>query len=121
MPRLADFFSWATAAETGLEQEAGSTIDAYKRQAAEESAHVVTSQLGAKIVELCAKGWKGTATSLAKEIAIGLSAREIGNELRGIAPDLRREGFSIRIRKSNGKQVIELGTKNTAGLVEVTP
>ena len=119
MPRLADFFSWATAAESGLGQETGSAITAYKRQAAEESAHVVTSQLGAKIVELCNKAWNGTAGKLAEEIGIGLSARQIANHLREIAPDLRREGYSVRFKKTDGMRIIELGVRSPAVLVEV--
>ena len=111
MPRLADLFSWATAAETGLGQEAGSTIAAYRRQAQEESAHVVNSQLGAKIIELCGKSWKGTAAKLASEIGLGMSAQKTSNELREIAPDLRQTGYSIVFRKSNGIGVIELGAK----------
>ncbi len=64
MPRLADFFSWATAAEQGLAIPPGSTIDAFKQQAAEESLHVEETQFGREIVKLCKRGGKGPPKSL---------------------------------------------------------
>jgi hypothetical protein len=111
LPRLADFFAWATAAESGLGLKTGRAIDAFERQANEEAAQVVDTPFGQKIMELCSKGWKGSAAELANKVKLGMSAIEISNELRSIAPNLRRNGFNIKRSRSNGKRFIELTTK----------
>jgi hypothetical protein len=108
MPRLADLFSWATAAEPAWGIPEGSAIESLKRQATEESQHVKDCQFGRELIELAKKGFSGTARELAAAIDYGLTPREIANELRVIAPDLRRNGLAVEFRKSNGAKLIEL-------------
>jgi hypothetical protein len=108
MPRLADLFSWATAAEPAFGLTPGSAIEAIKRQSAEESSHVADDQFGRDVIKLAEAGWKGTAAELAGAMTVHVKPREASNRLREIAPDLRRNGVVVEFRKSNGSRIIEL-------------
>jgi hypothetical protein len=109
MPRLADLFSWATAAEAGLGVPTGSAIAAFRQQQAEESALATESEFAKSVIRLCKTGWSGTANDLADAVSSELGAQQISNSLREIAPDLRRAGHTIDFVKSNGKKLIRLG------------
>jgi hypothetical protein len=109
MPRMADLFSWATAAEPALGLKPGSAIEALKRQSREQSAEVTESQFARAIIKLSKKGWQGTATELAKQVELGQSAQKVGSDLREIAPDLRQQGYVVEFRRSNGEGRITLG------------
>jgi hypothetical protein len=108
MPRMADVFAWATAAEPSFGLEAGSAIKALQQQASEESAHIVDDSFAVAIAKLATAGWTGTAATLASVLPIHSTARGASNRLRELAPDLRRNGFSVVFRKSNGTKIIEL-------------
>lgn len=115
MPRLADLFSWATAAERGLGLKDGAVIDSQKRQSNEQSEHVKDDPFAATIIRMCGEAWKGTPAELANAVNITLpdklSARKIGSTLRQYAPDLRRLGYVIDYGKNNGVRYITLGKR----------
>ena len=118
MPRLADIFSWITAAEPALGIPVGSAIAAFNRQAAEESKHVAASPLASAIRELCAAGFVGTASQIVDRFPhLELSAREASSKLREIAPDLRRQGCRITFRKSNGDRLVQLSMATTERVI----
>jgi len=120
MPRLADLFSWATAAEQALEIPAGSAIAAVKRQAAEESQHIFDDSFGQQIIKLCKEGFKGSASdlrsALAKRVALPPehNPKAIAKHLREIAPDLRRNGYCVSFSRHKDKRIIELASESTA-------
>lgn len=114
MPRMADLFSWATAAEPAYGLEPGSAIEAVKRQASEESGHAVESPFAKAIIGLCREGFSGSAAEIAARIPeLDLSARQVGSLLREIAPDLRRLGHYVKLRKSNGNKIVELSASGS--------
>lgn len=122
MPRMADVFSWATAAEPAFGLDAGSAIEAIKRQATEESEHALESVFALAIIELCKDGFEGSASELARELPhLDLSAREAASELREVAPDLRRQGYMIVFRRSRGRKIISLSACTPASQTASEP
>lgn len=107
-PRMSDFVTWATAAEPGLGLKSGTILSAFLRVQGEQSEQVTDTPFAQKVLAICENGFKGTATELAKRLANGMSGQKASNELREIAPDLRKSGCRVEFRKSNGKNVIEL-------------
>lgn len=117
MPRLADLFTWVTAAEPALGLPSGSAIEALKRQSVEESEHVTDSQFARAIVQLCEEGFDGIASDIVDRFpALDLNFRQVGSQLREIAPDLRRQGYIVATRKSGNRRKIQLSTEPASHL-----
>jgi hypothetical protein len=109
LPRMADFASWAVAAESGLGCEEGAFLAAYQGNRAQ--AHdlaLEASPIAGAIQTLAAREpWKGTAAELLTELG-GLAAealkkgktwpttyRQLGSALRRVAPSLREVGVLV--------------------------
>ena len=45
---------------------------------------------------------------LTHKVRLGMTANEMGSQLREIAPDVRRAGYIVKFGKSNGNRFIEL-------------
>jgi hypothetical protein len=111
MPRLADLFSWATAAERGFCLDDGAVLAAYKRQREHETNQTIAeSPFAQRIIKICMgdKGFRGTPQELSERLNQRQTAREVGCNLREIAPDLRRAGYVVEFGRSNGKRFITL-------------
>jgi hypothetical protein len=54
------------------------------------------------------KGFRGTPQELSERLNQRQTAREVGCNLREIAPDLRRAGYVVEFGRSNGKRFITL-------------
>jgi hypothetical protein len=122
MPRMADLFSWATAAEQGLGLESGSILAAFNEQQSQETAaSVLETRFAQAIMELAAKGFCGTATEIAHRIQQGQTAQEVGNELSEIAPSLRKAGYVVDSHKSHGKKIFELSKQSAVVVPPITP
>lgn len=109
MPRMSDFVVWATAAEKGLGLPDLSILTAFERCQSEQSGQVTESQLAQKLIQICKEGFKGTASELSERVRLGMSAKEIGSQVREIAPDLRSGGYKVTFGKTGGARYIELG------------
>jgi len=122
MPRMADFATWATAAEPALPVAEGAFLSAYSRN--RESAvdlAIEASPVGTALVQLVQEGehWAGTATELL--VALGeivgekssrrqgwpASPRGLAAALRRLQPELRRRGVEITTtRTERCRQII---------------
>jgi len=113
IPRLADVFTWAIAAEERL--GCGSILEAYKEQRAEAvDLSLDENPFAKKIIAICKEGFDGSPEDLTKMVKLGLTSREIGNQIRDIAPDLRTLGFVVQVGKSGGKRFVRLGKQGKA-------
>ena len=117
LPRMADFASWATAAEAGLGLPAGAVMAAYNgnRAAANEIA-LESSPIAALVIALVRERgeWSGTATDLLQAMAGRAedwakrakawprTARAMGGALRRVAPNLRKAGMRIEFSRAAG-------------------
>jgi hypothetical protein len=109
MPRLADLFSWITAAESTLGIETGSAIKAINRQADEEATYSLDDPFIRDIIPLCSQGFHDSPTELAKRLGTVYTSKGAGNKVREYAPSLRKLGYTVDWRKSNGVRKIKLG------------
>jgi hypothetical protein len=109
VPRLADFARWVVAAEPSLGWKPGTFLAAYRRAIGASSAAILEDSLVARsIAKLVAnKEWNGSATSLLAALS-GLATEEerksktwpatpraLSGEIRRLAPDLRRVGYTV--------------------------
>jgi hypothetical protein len=117
LPRMADFATWATAAEAGLGLPTGAVMAAYNgnRAAANEIA-LESSQLAGLVMALVRErgAWSGTATDLLQAMegraddwakrarAWPPTARGISGALRRIAPNLRKAGMRVEFSRAAG-------------------
>ena len=110
-PRLIDFGIWATAAEAGLGLAPGSVMAAYWSNRRDTSGLVLDNDLARDILERCQDGFKGTALELAHKIQWQTDAsdlKEMGKQLRYMAPALEEAGLAISFGRSNGKRTITI-------------
>jgi len=107
-PRMSDFVTWATAAEPGLGLKEGTILNAFLRVQEEQSGQVTEDRFAQKVLGIAGEGFRGTATELADKLGVGLTGHQVSNQLREIAPDLRKAGCSVEFRRSHGKKLIEL-------------
>jgi hypothetical protein len=116
LPRMADFASWAVAAEPGLRLEEGVFIKAYavNRDAAHGLA-LDASPIAAAVRTLAALGaWQGTAAEMLEALAAiaddttkrakgwPATPRALGSALRRIAPNLRAVGVTVEFTDDPG-------------------
>jgi hypothetical protein len=109
LPRMADFATWATAAETGFGLQPGGFMAAYasNRDAANETA-LESSPVAKHILQVAESGdWEGTAGELLEHIEGMASdaekrgktwpknARSLSGQLKRLAPNLRAVGVEI--------------------------
>ena len=126
-PRMADFATWATAAEPAFGVKGVSFAEAYKgnRESANDLVLDAT-QVAQAVKSLLADGsFKGTATDLLTALNQKISeetrrekswpknGRGLSNHLRRLAPNLRQVGVSIKFDLHDGrgkdkKRVIQL-------------
>ena len=108
-PRLADFGKWATAAEQGLGLPGGSVMAAYWTNREDTSGIVLDNDLARAL--LAVGTFKGSALELAQKIGWSTAAndlKEMGKQLRYMAPALEESGLSVAFARSNGKRLIVL-------------
>ncbi len=117
LPRMADFATWATAAEGALGLSAGAFMEAYSGNRADANyisleAEPVVAPLMAFLEEAGGK-WNGSASDLLEALNAGLPdeaqirAREwpkradkLSGRLKRIAPNLRKEGIDIQFARA---------------------
>jgi len=123
LPRMADFATWAMAAEPALGLARGVFMGVYTGNRDEANALVLESSPVATLIQQIAKGkeWSGTATDLLNELTELASEktrelkswpktpRTLSNVLRKLAPNLRAVGVDMNFAPSGGKRVISLG------------
>jgi hypothetical protein len=111
LPRMADFATWVTAAESALPWPAGGFLEAYAenattaRDVALESS-IIADAVRDLAVERSSYGWQGTASQLLQDLeryapeAVRRrewprTPRKLSGELRRLAPTLRSVGVDI--------------------------
>ena len=109
-PRMADFAKWSTALETAARWPAGSFLDAYASNRAEQvRAFVEADYIASHLLQFMEdrKEWTGTPTDLydrladlatdttKRQRAWPKSANVLGRRLREAAPSLNRSGIEI--------------------------
>jgi len=139
LPRMADFASWAVAAEPGLGLEDGAFLDAYA--ANRDAAHglaLEASSIAAAVRALAAReAWQGTAAELLAALSAMVAdaatrargwpatPRALGSALRRIAPNLWAVGVDVVFERQpgSGQRLIRIRTR-TGGdscVTTVTP
>jgi hypothetical protein len=118
-PRMADFATWATAAEPALGWERGSFLAAYTGNRAEANDLALDSSVVAPLLrELAEAGrWEGTCSDLLAQLAAEAgdkatraqswpkTPRALSGQLRRLAPNLRRAGVAVELyREAGGKR-----------------
>ena len=100
LPRMADFFRWVSAAETGLGWEVGTFARHYTESQKTVSAIALDNPVAAAIQQL--GEWSGTATELLRKITPADVPREfprtnatLGKLLKRLVPDLRKIGIHV--------------------------
>ncbi|SMQ60914.1 hypothetical protein SAMN05444673_0439 [Bacillus sp. OV166] len=137
-PRMADFAQWVTAAEKGLEWEAGEFLTIYTQNRNEAIDQGLDSDPVAVAVQVFMQtriSWEGTAAETVAELGRYIdertkyskawpSDRKLKERLRRIAPGLRTKGIeffdigrtqkgaTLRLEKTGG--VSSLSTPNTS-------
>lgn len=123
-PRMADFASWATAAEAALGFRPGAFMDAYSSNRSEAVQETLESDpVGAQILELLSQEteWSGTAGELLQHLeqivgdgvkksqAWPKTPRGLSSRLRRLVTFLRESGTEMTFHKgTGGKQVLTL-------------
>ena len=123
LPRMADYAKWGEAVARGQGMQAGAFLASYtgNRRTATE-AELETTPLGTLMMRLArmAMQWTGTVSRLhtalteTVDVKIATSAtwpkspRELSNELRRIAPQLRLHGMNLKFTKSHGERIITI-------------
>lgn len=111
LPRLADFCTFAQAAEPGLGIKEGSVVAAYRENRADTVTETLSCPLAQSILGL-EKDFVGTA----KELAVALGKKEgdyaalklLGGELRDLVTSLECRDVKIAFKRSHGKKVIQI-------------
>ena len=138
-PRMADFATWAVAAEPALDLEEGLFLHAYgvNRSISDELA-VDSSPIGPPLVEMLAREaiWEGTAAKLLEKVATYATEavtrrkywpsnpKAMASALRRIAPNLERLGYQVEFKGRQGKgrdRIIELSKTHSAPLGDDGP
>jgi hypothetical protein len=125
-PRMADFAKWITAAEPALQWPKDKFLNAYLQN--QEDASMIAledSCIANEVISLVKnQDWNGTARDLLAELLsrnIGVNStsynnlskmqpRQVANELRRLAPNLKKHGITVDFRKRNGARVIFLSS-----------
>jgi hypothetical protein len=105
LPRMADFVRWVCACERGLPQPEGTFMRAFvgSRESADRTL-LESHTISRPIFNLCQRTWRGTATELLQAIGPApqssrldwpKNARELADQIRRIAPSMRRLGYEI--------------------------
>jgi GNAT superfamily N-acetyltransferase len=127
LSRMADFIQWVVAAEPALGVAKGTFLGVYAGNRAEADEVVLeSSPLVNPLQDLLAKEpdnrWQGTATALlqaltekvketvAQSLAWPKSAKTLANQIRRLAPNLRRTGLQVEFHKEgkNRNRLIHL-------------
>jgi hypothetical protein len=119
LPRMADFALWVSACEPALPWKRGQFLNAYNANRAQSNSVALESTpIVASLLELLsdhAGRWGGTIKQLAKTLndkaddatkrqhGWPATAKAIGNQLRRVAPNLRRQGIDIIIGDKSWK------------------
>ena len=117
LPRMADFATWATAAEAGLGLPAGAVMAAYQRNRADANETALASAPTAALVIALVREqgvWSGTATELLRVMegraddwarrgkGWPRTARAMAGALRRVAPNMRKAGIRIEFSRAAG-------------------
>jgi hypothetical protein len=117
LPRMADFATWATAAEAGLGLPTGAVMAAYQgNRAAVNQTALEASPIAALVIALVREQgvWSGTATDLLQAVegraddwtrrAKGWprTAHGMAGALRRSAPNMRKAGMRIEFSRATG-------------------
>jgi hypothetical protein len=116
LPRMADFLTWATAAEPALGLDEGAVLAAYNRNKRTSSELALESSPVVPALEkLLREGsWEGTSTELLNKLceltAQGIrngrdwpkNPRDLSACLRRLAPDLRNSGIEVQFVQTAG-------------------
>jgi hypothetical protein len=133
--RMADFEKWVTAAEPGLDWEAGTFSAAYeasRRNSADATfeADPVAMAIADLIREDFPSGWTGTATSLLEALGPKVSdtlkrskiwpstAQGLGNSIERAKPLLRQRGIIVE-RRHSGERFVTIVPKALPASAEV--
>jgi hypothetical protein len=126
LPRMADFASWVTACEPGLDWPARSFLAAYHGNVAEANELALdATPIWPPLRQLVeTRGpWEGTAADLLAELAqlAGLTRdgakppagwpkkpNALTGRLRRLAPNIRRAGVAVDFHRTAGKRLIRL-------------
>ena len=112
LPRMADFATWATAAETAFGWPEGAFQKAYSANQQDLSAIALeTSPLLEPLTQLCAEGgWEGTTQDLLSRLSDfphdtrgwPTTARDLSTHLRRLAPNLLDAGIAATVSQTAG-------------------
>jgi hypothetical protein len=119
-PRMADFATWVTAAETGLNWDQGAFLAAYTANRADANDLALeASAVSQAVMEFAANltaPWEGTATELLKlfngrveevtrkQKGWPADGRALSNTLRRLAPNLRAAGVGVTFLPRSGRR-----------------
>lgn len=136
-PRMADFATWAVAAEPGTDLEPGAFLRAYRENRASANALAldVSPLPGALQVFMTRQRgeWEGTAGELLTELdqraeestrrskAWPKSASSISQKVRRIAPNLRESGIEVDFIRTSTTRLIRISTENAVTPVTPSP
>jgi hypothetical protein len=136
LPRMADFATWAVAAEPGLELEQGTFMRAYlaNRDAAHDLA-LEASSIAAAVRALADRGpWQGTAAELLEELARiaddaakrakgwPATPRALGAALRRVAPNLWHIGIEVAFERQarTGRRLVTVKRRDSTVTIVTT-
>jgi len=125
LPRMADFATWVTACEPGLECKPGSFLKTYNSALSDTIIDTISvdglAQTIITIAEHNKLAWSGTATQLLSKIndmngynyqrpPMGWpqTASTLSNKLNRLAPSLRRVGVEIEFKKTASARIITI-------------
>ncbi|MGA9652466.1 MAG: ATP-binding protein [Polyangia bacterium] len=118
LPRMADFATWATAAEPGLGLPTGAVMAAYQgNRAAVNQTALESSEIATLVIALVGdRGeWSGTAKDLLQALegraddwarrgkGWPRTARAMAGALRRVAPNMRKAGIRIEFSRAAGR------------------
>ena len=123
LPRLADFATWATAAEPALGLKPGEFMLSYtsSRESGNDSA-IESSPIGKPLLDFVAtvNTWSGTSTDLLRELEGRIdertrklknwpgTARSLGGAVKRLAPNLRDVGVGVDFGRTGRRRTITL-------------
>ncbi len=122
-PRMMDFATFATAAESAFGFEPGTTVAAMKaRQASIAQDSVEESPLATRLIEFAREGFSGTSSDVISKLGPSehwsKNARKFRNQFNLVNPDLRKVGVRVESQIENGRTVWTLAVNDQASTGE---
>jgi hypothetical protein len=128
LPRMADFASWVTAAESGFGWEQGKFLTLYKANRSNTDKEVLEDQLAIAIRSwiAVAQEWTGTATELHAALTEVVddsvthstewprNGKALSTKLDRLAPSLRASGIDVDRDRTGSARLIRLRTASDA-------